>query len=374
MQSACTVQDAMVDMERRTLPKCGEGTFGPPMKQQRPVLKYSEAAPASAWKRMLALLTNVFRPAWARALIALAGVIVIGIVYNANGAFFRWHTHRDMLRQISVYAILACGMTVVIITAGIDLAVGSVLALCAVLFSKLTMHWGWPAIFAIVATIAGGAACGLTSGALVARFRIQPFIATLAMMVFARGLAKTVASGQKVTPSLTSGDYTVPAIFEIINSKVLGNNVAVVTIIFIVCLLITWFILAKMLWGRYIYAIGSNEEAAHLAGVPVGGVKLLAYALSGFFSGIAGICQASQELQGDPEAGAGYELNAIAIVVIGGTSLSGGRGNVWLTLIGAMTIGYLEKILSINAVPEASRLMLTGLIIVVAVIFQKTRR
>jgi ribose transport system permease protein len=327
------------------------------------------------WVRaVFSAIAYVFRQPWVRALIALIGVVAIGVHYNADGAFFRWHTHRDMLRQISVYGILACGMTVVIITGGIDLSVGSVLALSAVVFSKLTMHFGWPAAAALVATIAAGAACGATSGALVAKFRIQPFIATLAMMVFARGLAKTVAGGQKVTPSLTTGDYTVPAIFDMINSKVLGNNVAVVTIIFIVCLLVSWFILSKLLWGRYIYAIGSNEEAAHLVGVSVARVKLLAYALSGFFSGIAGICQASQELQGDPEAGAGYELSAIAIVVIGGTSLNGGRGSMWLTLIGAMTIGYLEKILSINAVPEASRLMLTGLIIVVAVIFQKARR
>ena len=140
------------------------------------------------------------------------------------------------------------------------------------------------------------------------------------------------------------------------------------------CVLLCWVILVKLKVGRYIYAIGGNEEAARLSGVPVLSTKLLTYGLSGLFCAVAGICQAAQEFQGDPESGMTYELTAIAIVVIGGTNLMGGRGGIWLTLIGAMTIGYLEKILSINAVGEASRLMLTGIIIIGAVLFQKFRR
>ena len=138
--------------------------------------------------------------------------------------------------------------------------------------------------------------------------------------------------------------------------------------------MICWIILSRLRWGRYIYAIGGNEEAARLSGIPVTFTKLLAYGLSGFFCAVAGICQAAQELQGDPEAGLTYELTAIAIVVIGGTNLMGGRGGIGLTFMGAMTIGYLEKILSINAVSEASRLMLTGLIIVGAVLLQRFRK
>ena len=320
------------------------------------------------------VVVRVCRLPVVRAILALAGVVIIGLVFNAEGAFMRWATHRDMLRQISVYGILACGMTVVIISGGIDLAVGSLLALAAVAFSKFCMHLGWPAPFAIAGAMGVGLIAGLVSGALVAGWRIQPFIATLAMMVFARGLAKTFSGGQKVTPEMKDGDYALPQIFEAINSKVLGNNVAVVTLIFLACLVVTWFVLSKLVWGRWVYAVGANEDAARLSGVPVGRVKLLAYGMSGLFAGIAGISQAAQKRQGDPEAGAGYELNAIAMVVIGGTSLVGGRGSVWLTLIGAMTIGYLEKILSINAVPEASRLTLTGLIIVAAVVFQKSRK
>ena len=165
-----------------------------------------------------------------------------------------------------------------------------------------------------------------------------------------------------------------PRIFEILNSRVLSEGIAVVTLIFLACVIISWIILSRTRWGRYIYAIGGNEEAARLSGVPVLHTKLLAYGLSGCFAAVAGLCHAAQELQGDPEAGMTYELTAIAIVVIGGTNLMGGRGGMGLTLIGAMTIGYLEKILSVNAVGEATRLMLTGAIIVGAVLFQRTRQ
>ena len=322
-------------------------------------------------------LSNLFRSAFARALAALLIVVLLGAIFNADEAFLKWPTHRDMLRQVSVYGILACGMTLVIITSGIDLSVGSILGFIAVLFSLFSIHWHWPPWFAIAACLVIGAGCGAVSGGLISLFRIQPFIATLAMMVFARGLAKWVSGGQKISTVVLQEDkYTnvdLPNIFNLISSKILGDNIAVVTLILAVCLIICWVFLAKLRWGRYLYAIGGNEEAARLSGVPVMGIKTLVYALSGFFCAVAGICQAAQEQQGDPEAGNAYELSAIAIVVIGGTSLRGGRGNIWLTLLGILTIGYLEKVLSINAVPEASRLMLTGFIIIGAVLFQKSR-
>jgi ribose transport system permease protein len=306
-------------------------------------------------------------------------VLALGALFNAEGAFFKWNTHRDMLRHISVFAILACGMTLVIITAGIDLSVGSILGFTAVLFSIFSIHQGWSPWIAVPVCLLAGAACGAASGGLVARFKIQPFIATLAMMVFARGLAKWVSGGQKISTAVLQpdGNYRyveVPPIFNSLNSKILNENVAVVTLIFLACIFVCWIILAKLRWGRYVYAIGGNEEAARLSGIPVTAIKLFAYGLSGLFSAVAGICQAAQELQGDPEAGMTYELTAIAIVVIGGTNLMGGRGGIGLTFIGAMTIGYLEKILSINAVGEASRLMLTGAIIIGAVLFQKARK
>jgi ribose transport system permease protein len=248
--------------------------------------------------------------------------------------------------------------------------------LAAVSFAWLMMPLGWPAVFAIPVVLVFGAALGSASGALVARMRIQPFIVTLAMMVFARGLAKVISGGRKITNYVTDPDGStrlveLPRIFGLIDSKVLGGNVSIVTIIFLVCVLVTWIVLSRLRLGRYIYAVGGNEEAARLSGVPVRRTLITAYALSGLFSAIAGICQAAQETHGDPETGMAYELDAIAMVVIGGTTLAGGKGSVVLTLIGVLTIGYLQKILSLNAAPEATRLMLTGAIIICAVLFQR---
>jgi ribose transport system permease protein len=314
-----------------------------------------------------------------RALAALALMLLIGCVFHADGAFFKHRTHLDMFRHISRYGILACGMTLVIITAGIDLSVGSVLGLSAVAFSLLSIHRAWSPWAAVTACLALGAACGVTSGFFVARYRVQPFVATLAMMVFARGLAKVLSGGRKVSTALRQADGTyayveAPPAFHFLSGKLLNGTLSVVTVIFVLCLVACWILLARLRWGRYLYAIGGNEEAALLSGIPVTASKLMAYGLSGLFGAIAGICHAAEEMQGDPEAGQTYELTAIAIVVIGGTSLMGGRGGVVLTLLGTLTIGYLEKILSINAVGEASRLMLTGAIIICAVLFQGMRK
>lgn len=314
-----------------------------------------------------------------RAILALLLVWILGSIFNADGTFFKWGTHRDALRQMSTYGILACGMTVVIITAGIDLAVGSILALSAIIFTKIAIHLGLPAGVAVMAALGGGAASGFLSGHFISRFSIQPFIATLAMMVFARGVAKYVSQGQKVSTYVQQDDGSYayvdpPAIMNFLNGGLLNNNIAVVTILFAISALATWILLSRLRWGRYLYAIGGNEEAARLSGVPVTAMKLLAYSFSGLLAGLAGLCQAAQEMQGDPEAGVAYELTAIAMVVIGGTSLMGGRGGVGLTIIGALTISYLEKVLSINAVGEANRLMLTGAIIIGAVLFQRSRK
>ena len=313
---------------------------------------------------------------WARAVLPLVVVLVIGAVFHQNGAFFAWETHRALLREVSVQGILACGMTVVIVTAGIDLSVGSVLALSAVTFALLTMHGGVPGAAAIPLVLALGTLLGLASGALVAGARIQAFIVTLAMMVFARGLSKELSGGQKVSSYFQAADgrfVTVPqpAVFEAIDSRVLGGAVSVVTLVFLASAAVTWLVLERLRIGRYLFAVGGNREAARLAGVPVRNTEIFAYALAGLFSAIAGVCQAAQETQGDPETGMGYELDAIAMVVLGGTSLAGGRGGVGRTLVGCLTLGYLQKVLSLNAYSTPVRMMLTGAILVGAVLLQR---
>jgi ribose transport system permease protein len=350
-----------------------------------PVSLPPESSPPTAVPAQGALSRGVLKPlgallgtAGGRALIALILVVILGIVFNADGAFFKIATHRDTLRQASVTGVLACGMTLVIITGGIDLSVGSILALVAVMFSYMSIHWGWSPLVGVPSAILIGAACGCISGLLVTRLAIQPFIATLAMMVFARGLAKTVSGNKKIASAVLNSDGTykyidVPWIFRQIDNRILGGNLSVVSVVLAVCFVITFIALSRHRWGRELYAIGGNEEAARLSGVPIRRSKLWVYIWCGALAAVAGMCQAAQEQQGDSEAGTGYELTAIAMVVIGGTSLAGGRGGLHLTLLGILTIGYLQKILSINAVPEASRLMLTGIIIVLAVMTQRRK-
>lgn len=313
-----------------------------------------------------------------KALIALIAVLVLGIIFNADGAFFKISTHRDTLRQLSVYGILACGLTLVIITGGIDLSVGSILSVSSVCFAIFSIHLRFNPIISIGLCLIIGLVFGSTSGVLVAKGKLQPFIATLAMMTFARGVSKYITGGQKISTYIKLDDGTfetvsIPNIFKFIDSTLLWGNITVVTVIFIVCLLITMILLDKHKWGRELLAIGGNEEAARLSGVNVALSKYMAYAYSGLMCAIAGLCQAAQETQGNPEAGVSYELDAIAMVVIGGTSLAGGKGNMRLTLLGILTIGYLTKILSINAVPESGRLIATGIIIVLAVFSQRKR-
>lgn len=311
-----------------------------------------------------------------RSLLPLAVVLAVGCLFHQQGAFFAWDTHRAMLREISVHGILACGMTVVIVAAGIDLSVGSVLALSAVCFALFSMPMGWSGAAAVLAALAVGTLAGVSSGALTARGRIQPFVVTLAMMVTARGLAKHLSAGKKVTTYVVGADgaaknVELPAIFSAIDARVLGDNLSIVTVVFAVCALATWWLLRKMRIGRYLYAVGGNAEAARLSGVPVERTLELAYAFSGLMAAVGGICQAAQETHGDPETGMGYELDAIAMVVLGGTSLAGGRGGIELTLVGALTLGYLQKVLSLNAFSTDTRLVLTGAIIIVAVLFQR---
>ena len=301
---------------------------------------------------------------------ALAVVLLVGSIFNANGLFFKPDTHALALWAVSGYGILACGMTIVIITAGIDLSVGSLAALSGVVFALCAMDAEMSGWAAVPLAVLVGASCGLVSGGLVALLRLQPFIATLAMMASARGLAKMLTGGVKVQK------LPPPASVEALNSKlpIFGVDVSISVFLFLGCVAVTAFFLRSLRFGRYVYAIGDNEEAARLSGVPVKWTKILAYVLCGAFSGLAGVLFAAVERQGNPDAGVGYELTAIAMVVVGGTSLMGGRGGIVLTVLGALTIGYLRKILDINGVDTPQQLMITGGIIVLAVLVQSLRK
>lgn len=325
-----------------------------------------------------------------RAAIALMGVLVLGCVFNADQTFFRFQTHHDLLGAVAINGIIAFGMTLVILTGGIDLSVGSVLGVGAMCFAMFTMAYQWPAWLAFLACLAIGATLGLLNGVLITSFGMQPFVATLAVMVSARGLAKyipefaglgpaalgTLGAGQKIQPTHGLG----PPVFDWIDGRILlwdaswGRiQLPIVTIFMLACGVVLWLIVTQTRFGRYLYAIGGNEESSRLSGISVRFNKVLAYTIAGLASGLAGICQASRDHLGDPEAGFTFELKAIAAVVIGGTSLMGGWGGIGLTFVGILIIGYIEKILSINNVQEPGRLLIQGLIIVVAVVIQRRR-
>jgi len=317
-----------------------------------------------------------------RGLLALLAVFLLGVVFSprhlttGQSLFLTGENQANVLFEYAEYGILAAGMTLVILTAGIDLSVGSVLGLSATAFSFLMIAKGWPAWLAILACCLLGAACGTVNGALVSALRIQPFVATLAMMVAARGLAKLVSGGIKVQPGAQpwyAFQSAPPHFFGWMTSPVIGDWLKPITLLFLLVIILMAVLVRFTRFGRHLYAIGGNEEAARLSGIQVGRSKTSAYLLCGLLAGLAGICNACRMELGDPEAGFTYELDAIAAVVIGGTSLMGGRGGMMLTLIGTLIIGYINKILSLNGVEEAFRLLAKGAIIVAAVLIQRRR-
>lgn len=318
-----------------------------------------------------------------RGVLAFALVFILGIVFSprslstGQSVFLNWSTQNDILFEYAEYGILAAGMTLVIITAGIDLSVGSVLGFAATFFSLLVIGYGWAAGAAAAVTVLSTAVMGTVNGLVIARFRIQPFVATLGMMLVARGAAKYISGGVKVQPGGQSW-YSVqggtPAVFDWMTSPTALFGLKPITLAFLLSIAVLWIVLRFTGFGRYLYAIGGNEEAARLSGIRVGLVKTVSYGLSGITAGLAGICNASRMTLGDPEAGFTYELDAIAAVVIGGTSLMGGRGGMFFTFLGTLIIAYISKILSLRGTEEASRLMIRGALIIIAVLIQQIRK
>lgn len=318
-----------------------------------------------------------------RGIAALVAVFLLGVFFSPKSYDTGWpifltlRTQGDILFEYAEYGILATGMTLVILSGGIDLSVGSVLGFTATLFSLLMIGYGWQPLPAIIVTILAGAVAGSINGGLIARFRMQPFVATLAMMVAARGAAKFISKGIKVQPgakewyALQSGT---PDFYSWMTTRLPGIGMQPITLLFIISILVLLIVVRFTRFGRYLYAIGGNEEAARLSGIRVDCAKVAAYTLCGVMAALAGISNAARLELGDPEAGFTYELDAIAAVVIGGTSLMGGRGGMFLTLIGTLIVGYISKILSINNVEEAFRLLAKGGIIIAAVLIQQRRK
>ncbi len=329
------------------------------------------------WRQWLKGLDN-YRGLFAFGIVFLLGCLFTPKAFDTHlPVFISWRTQLDILFEYCEYGLLATGMTLVILTGGIDLSVGSVLGLSATLFSLLTIGYGWGIASASVVVLVTGLIAGTISGVLIARFRMQPFVATLAMMTAARGAAKLISGGIKVQPAAMPWyklQQDTPEFFRWMTKSLPGIGLKPASLLFIICILVIAVIVAKTVYGRKIYAVGGNEQAALLSGINVANIKVKTYALCALFAALAGIVNACRQDIGDPEAGATYELDAIAAVVIGGTSLSGGEGNMLFTVVGVLIIAYINKILSLNAIQIAPRMIIQACIIAAAVLIQRRKR
>jgi ribose/xylose/arabinose/galactoside ABC-type transport system permease subunit len=262
--------------------------------------------------------------------------------------------------SIAITGILAVGMTAVILTGGIDLSVGSVAALAGVVAALVAaIDVSGSVALASLAALGVGLAVGLFNGAMVAWFRVPPFVTTLAMLTICRGLAFVLTGGRAIG--------NLPTGFGLFGREhVLGMPVPVILMLFVFAA--GWFVLRRMTFGRYVYAVGGNREAAFLAGVNVKGVTMLVYILNGLLVGLAGLVLASRLGAGVPNAGIQYELDVIAAVVVGGTSLNGGRGSVIATLWGAVFIGVLNNGLNLAGIDPYMQRIALGAVILLAVL------
>jgi ribose transport system permease protein len=293
-------------------------------------------------------------------------IALIAFFTFANPNFLTEDNLVGILQATAVNGVLGVASTLVIITGGIDLSVGTLMTFTAVMCGVVLTNWGLPLIFGVVAALLFGAICGAVSGTIIAKMRVPPFIATLGMMLLLKGLALVIAQDKPIyfndTPnfSVISNDSLI-GVF--VPSLQIPNGVL---ILFLAAILGS-IILNRTLLGRYIFALGSNEEAARLSGVNVDFWKIVTYALGGLICGVAGLIIASRLNSAQPALGQGYELEAIAATVIGGTSLSGGRGTMLGTIIGAFIMSVLTNGLRIMGVAQEWQIVVTGVIIIVAV-------
>jgi ribose transport system permease protein len=290
--------------------------------------------------------------------VLLIFVVLCIIAAFLSDAFFTLNNAMNVLRQVSIIAIIAGGMTLVILIAGIDLSVGAVMAFSgAILAGVLTA--GLPLPIALLAALAVGLLFGLVNGFVVAKFGVPSFIVTLAIMVIVRGMTLVYSKGY---PLVVSHDA-----YRFIGSGRLFGIPIPVIIMFVVFGFLYWM-LKYTSFGRYIYAIGGNEETAILSGINVKFIKMAVFGIAGLLSALSAIIYTSRLMSAQPTAGTGIELDAIAAVIIGGTSLAGGRGGVTGTLIGALIMGVLDNILNLTNVSPFYQSIAKGLVILVAVL------
>lgn len=323
--------------------------------------------------RGAAVLDRVFQ---FQSLFGLVAVFVVAIIAsprrNGDLVFLSPGNLGNIVRAMSEIGIIAIGMTFVILIGGIDLSVGAILGLSAVGTAALLVNNGLGIAETVLIVLLIGTAIGVLQGLAVARLGIQAFIVTLAGLQVARGLARIWSGGVGIPIAYGGGPLEAPPAFSVLSGS-LNGILPVPAVIFAALGVIAILVLRYTAFARHVYAIGGNEKAARLAGVPVRRVKIIVFAICGFTAAVAGIIHAGQLNQGSPNDGFGYELDAIAAVVIGGTSLAGGSGTMIGTLAGALLLGILNNILGLNNIDANIQLLIKGLVIIAAAALQRFR-
>jgi ribose transport system permease protein len=308
-------------------------------------------------------------------LLAFASLIALTAVFTVlkPDAFMTQDNIIGILQSTTVIGVLAIASTFIIITSGIDLSVGVLMTFCAVMAGVFMVNLGLPMPLGIVCALAMGALSGCISGLAITKLRVPPFIATLGMMMLLKGVSLIITGTRPIYFSDVEG-FDQIALGSLIGDLIPGlpipNGVLIMFLVAVVCAVV----LNKTALGRYTFALGSNEEAVRLSGVNVNRWKIVIYAFAGSICGIAGLLIASRLNSAQPALGQGYELDAIAAVVIGGTSLSGGVGTIMGTIIGAFIMSVLINGLRIMSVAQEWQMVLTGLIIILAVYTDNLRR
>ena len=297
---------------------------------------------------------------WGIVFVLIALVIIISI---ASPVFLSPRNIRNVLQQVSTLGILSMGVTVLMISGGIDLSVGSAISTVAVIAGTM-LKAGIPAEIAIVAGLVLGCAIGCLNGMLAAFTRAHPFILTLGTMTILQGVAIIITKGYPIND--------LGARFGYIGGAMIGP-VPFIVILFFLVMIVCWLLLRYLRIGRIAYAIGGNEYTTYLAGIPVKRYKILFYVICGFFAGMAGLVLASRISSAMPNLGTGFEMNSIGAAVIGGIPLTGGRGNVWGTLTGVLLLGIIGNGLNLLHVDASWQYVVTGLIIIIAVIIHEQR-
>jgi len=320
------------------------------------------------------LRARLFNPAARQKLLAFASLLLMILFFSfASPNFMEVDNLVSILQSTAVNGVLAIACTYVIITSGIDLSVGTMMTFCAVMAGVVLTNWGMPLPLGIAAAIFFGALSGWVSGMVIAKLKVPPFIATLGMMMLLKGLSLVISGTRPIYFNDTEGFSAIAQdslIGDLIPSLPIPNAVLILFIVAIGASVI----LNKTVFGRYTFALGSNEEALRLSGVKVDFWKVAVYTFSGAICGIAGLIIASRLNSAQPALGQGYELDAIAAVVIGGTSLSGGTGTILGTIIGAFIMSVLVNGLRIMSVAQEWQTVVTGVIIILAVYLDILRR